>query len=486
MAAAALATSVSLIERGQACRAEPEDLPSAARVEAEQRNRADAAAVWNDLEYASAVRLVRSSYKLSLSSMQELAQFFISEARAGLSGQPSSLAMLPTFVTTRVTGAEVGTFYALDLGGTNFRILRLTLEGEGVVGPVKQKKFDIPDEVKNGSGEGLFGFLADSVATFIATECGGDPEGTLGFTFSFPIEQTGLASGSLVTWNKGFSAEGVVGKDVVAMLQEQFERRGIHLVVKALANDTVGTMEAAAYSYPDTVMGVIFGTGTNAAYIEKTARMGKWRGAASEEMVVNCEWGNLDMSSLMNSFDQRLDSASSNPGCQTYEKMISGFHLGELCRITMLDERVAQALSPACARNLREVFADQGSFKTALMSACESDSTEDLCKVAAALSEAGVSATARDRTLVREVCMCISTRAARLSATGVSALLDCAHVESAATVAVDGTVFEKYPRFQERIEAGIGELRGPQAPAVNLVLAKDGSGVGAAIIAATA
>ena len=92
--------------------------------------------------------------------MQELAQFFISEARAGLSGQPSSLAMLPTFVTTRVTGAEVGTFYALDLGGTNFRILRLTLEGEGVVGPVKQKKFDIPDEVKNGSGEGLFGFLA--------------------------------------------------------------------------------------------------------------------------------------------------------------------------------------------------------------------------------------------------------------------------------------------------------------------------------------
>ena len=37
--------------------------------------------------------------------------------------------MLPTFVNKRVTGAERGDFYALDLGGTNFRVLRLTLEG---------------------------------------------------------------------------------------------------------------------------------------------------------------------------------------------------------------------------------------------------------------------------------------------------------------------------------------------------------------------
>ena len=37
--------------------------------------------------------------------------------------------MLPTFVNKRVTGEERGDFYALDLGGTNFRVLRLTLEG---------------------------------------------------------------------------------------------------------------------------------------------------------------------------------------------------------------------------------------------------------------------------------------------------------------------------------------------------------------------
>ena len=34
-------------------------------------------------------------------------------------------------------------------------------------------------------------------------------------------------------------------------------------------------MEAAAYRFPNTVMGVILGTGTNAAYIEDAAKLGK-------------------------------------------------------------------------------------------------------------------------------------------------------------------------------------------------------------------
>ena len=54
-----------------------------------------------------------------------------------------------------------------------------------------------------------------------------------------------------------------------------------------------------------------------------------------------------------------------------------------------------------------------------------------------------------------------------------------------ATVAVDGTVFEAYPFFKERMEFGIELLVGRQrASAIELILAKDGSGVGAAIIAA--
>ena len=45
-----------------------------------------------------------------------------------------------------------------------------------------------------------------------------------------------------------FAASGVVGEDVVALLQQELLDRGIKLQVQALANDTVGTMEAAAYA----------------------------------------------------------------------------------------------------------------------------------------------------------------------------------------------------------------------------------------------
>ena len=35
----------------------------------------------------------------------------------------------------------------------------------------------------------------------------------LGFTFSFPLQQEGLAIGRLVKWTKGFNCEGVEGED---------------------------------------------------------------------------------------------------------------------------------------------------------------------------------------------------------------------------------------------------------------------------------
>lgn len=267
--------------------AAPPPRPREHFIECAQRELADSLADWTTMEYESALTTLRATYKLPSDVMGRLKSFFLSEASSGLKGIPSSLRMLPTFVNQRVTGAESGHFYALDLGGTNFRVLRITLEGGGKVGPIKQAKFKLPEKIKRGSGEELFGFLADSVATFVATECEGNPEGNLGFTFSFPTEQTAINAGKLIVWNKEFAASDCVGEDVVGLLQAQFAERGINLKVKALANDTVGTMEAAAYSHPNTVMGVIFGTGTNAAYIEKASNVDKWRGDKCEEMVIN-------------------------------------------------------------------------------------------------------------------------------------------------------------------------------------------------------
>lgn len=141
-------------------------------IEVEQRELADALVDWDspDTAYVEALRALRSAYYLPVEAMTALRSFFLSEASKGLAGEPSSLRMLPTFVDRRVTGAERGDYYALDLGGTNFRVLRLSLLGDGKVGPVKQAKFAVPQSAKAGTADDLFGFLADSVATFVATE----------------------------------------------------------------------------------------------------------------------------------------------------------------------------------------------------------------------------------------------------------------------------------------------------------------------------
>ncbi len=50
----------------------------------------------------------------------------LSEMDAGLaSAGTSSLLMIPTHLTTVPTGRETGSFLAVDLGGTNFRVLKV-------------------------------------------------------------------------------------------------------------------------------------------------------------------------------------------------------------------------------------------------------------------------------------------------------------------------------------------------------------------------
>lgn len=52
-------------------------------------------------------------------------------------------------------------------------------------------------------------------------------------------------------------------------------------------NDTVGTLAGGRYVNKDVIAGVILGTGTNAAYVERADTIKKWEGPLpkSGEMV---------------------------------------------------------------------------------------------------------------------------------------------------------------------------------------------------------
>ena len=72
----------------------------------------------------------------------------------------------------------------------------------------------------------------------------------------------------LLTWTKGFDIPGVVGRDVAKLMHEAFSRLNINARVHAVCNDTVGTLLACAYDFENVRVGLILGTGTNAAYFD--------------------------------------------------------------------------------------------------------------------------------------------------------------------------------------------------------------------------
>ena len=86
---------------------------------------------------------------------------FHAEMYRGLQGEPSSLKMLPAFIDCP-TGKEQGRFIALDLGGTNFRVLRVRLKSTGRAMVEQSSKYKIPTSVMQGTGVALFDFITPS------------------------------------------------------------------------------------------------------------------------------------------------------------------------------------------------------------------------------------------------------------------------------------------------------------------------------------
>ncbi len=428
-------------------------------------------------------------FTISLNDITVIITDFHEEMLKGLSGYESSLKMLPSFVD-RPKGDEKGRFIALDLGGTNFRVLAVELDGRGTSNVLAVSKFAIPKKEMQGTGVQLFDFIADGIDSFL-TENTFDRTNSydLAFTFSFPVEQTTIAAGKLIVWTKGFTAQGVEGEDVVTLLNDALSRKNIRCIkVAALANDTVGTLAARSYSDPTCDMGVIMGTGTNACYREKLSNIQKLRGLGPDGyMIVNMEWGNFDKLRLT-LYDKQLDKASVNPGAMYLEKMVSGMYLGELTRIVLID-LIKRGLIFLNESHTVEGFKIKDSLKTEHMSLIEGDETENLSEVEEFLANNGIAtSTIHDRTLLKGLCQFVSARAARLGAAAICGVITWIDPEltDMHTVAIDGSLFEKYPGFGAKMTDVFKKLYGKKAEKITLVHSKDGSGKGAAIIAAVA
>jgi hexokinase len=430
----------------------------------------------------------------------------------GLAGLPGGMMMLPSFVDVLPAGNERGEYYAIDLGGTNLRVLWILLgEQPGAVDDRDVREWPIPKDCFDTDNGTLMPWIADKTLQVMAdhgvhvppangtqTTAEGAPDlapPTVGFCFSFACKQKALNHGELLLWTKNFRGRGLIGQDVVAALAQAFAARGVSVQIPALLNDTVATLLARRYVDPSTVASVILGTGTNCAYIESSARIGTLpkQQRFGSRMIVNTEWSEVAAEALPRcQEDIWVDCASANPGRGLFEKLVSGLYLGEIARRLLLRCAEQGGLFSACAsksRRIRDALLRTDALSSAFVAAIDQDASPNLTTVAACVESAfGFShVSLQDLRTTQEVCRLVCTRAARLCAAAIAAVLERCQTEKDAPVVigVDGSVFAKYGAFRQRLREALEETMG-EGPAsrVRLELTQDGSGEGAAFLAA--
>ncbi|XP_028550317.1 hexokinase-2, chloroplastic isoform X5 [Dendrobium catenatum] len=367
--------------------------------------------------------------------LQRIADAMASDMRAGLAADNGSdLKMILSYVDSLPTGNEKGLFYALDLGGTNFRVVRVQLGGkQNKVVDSEFEQVSIPQELMQGTTEELFNFIASKLANFAAKESGKFqlPKGRtreIGFTFSFPIKQTSINSGILIKWTKGFA---------------------------------------------------VLGT------------------------IISTEWGAFTTDLPLTEFDKDMDSESINPGEQIFEKTISGMYLGEIVRRVLLkmasfsslfgDSIPEKLLIPLVLRT-RDQERRLDLLRTPDLCAMQQDDTKDLSKVEEILSNTigETRSTLKARRIVVDVCDTIVKRGGRLAGAGIVGILQKMEQDSKGlisgkrtVVAMDGGLYEHYPQYRNYLKDAVAELLGAEV-SKNIVIehTKDGSGIGAALLAA--
>ena len=405
--------------------------------------------------------------------------------------------MNPTWVMGFPDGHETGTFLALDMGGTNLRVCEIILLEEKGEFDIIQSKYRMPEELKTGDSDELWEYIADCIQQFI--EYHHEVEDLekldkipLGFTFSFPATQNYIDNGVLQRWTKGFDISGVEGKDVAPLFEAALAKRKLPIRLSALINDTTGTLIASAYTDDTMRIGCIFGTGCNAAYMENCGSVPKiasYNLPPEMPIAINCEYGAFDNEHLVlprTPYDVIVDNDSPRPGQQAFEKMIAGLYLGELFRLVLVDlhdNKSCKVFQGQDISRLRKAYTLDSSF----LSMIEEDPFENLSETGELFrKELGIRTNKPELELCRRLAELIGTRAARLSACGVAAICKKKNIETC-HVGADGSVFNKYPHFKARGAVALREIldwKKAEMDPISILAAEDGSGVGAALIAA--
>ena len=417
---------------------------------------------------------ILSDFEVDGQKMLDIALLFKDTMEKTLSGETTCLKMLPSYIG-KPTGKEKGTFMTIDMGGTNLRCTKFSIEDGHFknLGEIKaklinrEKDYDLTKV--DTTAEQLFGFMAESIKSLVD----GEEKLYLGNTFSFPCKQLGINEAYLIHWTKEIATSGVEGSNINKLLGDALKEKNINVEPVAILNDTVGTQLVAMYSYQESDIASIMGTGHNTCYLEKNHPLN------GGNMIVNIESGNYNVGLPVTKYDNIIDSNSQIPGAQMLEKMVSGYYMGFLVKEILLDLYKNNELFTNADIDTKEFF---GQSFNALM-------VENFilypCK-----TEEQYLCSREDAEIIKKVAKAVLKRTVRLVASSFLGILFHQHggtdINEKHVIAIDGTIYEKMPKVHELMVEAFKDTLGEKAEMIEIKLVKDGSGLGAAIAAAVA
>ncbi|KAJ4293870.1 N-acetylglucosamine kinase 1 [Collariella sp. IMI 366227] len=350
--------------------------------------------------------------------------------------------MLPSYNSQLPTGHESGRFLALDVGGSTLRVALVELKGRGEAGSesgiVRMDSFKINSDVRNLRGVEFFDWMAERIHRTVAQdgEKANSPSHPLlmGLAWSFPIDrQTSSKGGKLSGMGKGFlAAEGLLGHDLGEIIESACRRKGLHVELSAIVNDSSAALLSEAYITPSTRYSLILGTGFNIAAHLPVATIGQdkfgdrpssWHEKASH-VIVNTEMGMFGHDILpLTRWDKLLKAAHPRPDFQPLEQMVSGYYLGEICRHALLEAITTTGVfGGKVPPSLQKPY----SLDTETLSLIEADTTPTLLTALATFSTRhpfpSYSPTVSDLSFLRTLSSHISRRSASLVAACLFAL----------------------------------------------------------------
>lgn len=411
----------------------------------------------------------------TMREMLSMSSAFGIEYRSKL--RDSEACMLPSFCHTLPSGQEKGTYISLDVGGSTFRVALVELRGRNgpntpmVIKHLSTSKID--EGIRKMPSAQFFDWMASRIQAMVEKEpkewSSNEPL-PLGLAWSFPIEQTSLRGGKMQGMGKGFSChEDTIGMDLGALFEGACAKRNLNVRVDAIVNDSSATLLSQAYLDPATSMGLILGTGTNAAVYLPTACMGRskfglrdslWFTSA-KKVITNTELSMFGKSILPETrWDNILNREHQRPDFQPLEYMTTGRYLGELLRLIIIEAvETGELFNGTMPAVVREPY----SLDTEVLAKLELDQSKSLKKSISMIKTTfGLekAPTATEVAFLRAAAESISHRAAAYLAVAVHALwalqkdaeIDPARSTgpSKTSIACNGSVILKYPGLKDR------------------------------------